>query len=70
MDKNNYSKYNLNKKIKYQKLVRVYIYDDECKTIVDNHYQYDLVLEKDLKEYCDLNKGRLYDQQYFIFVED
>lgn len=46
-------------------IVKVYIYDNELKCVI-NKDKYDLVKFKDLKDYINLNKERLYDSQEFV----
>lgn len=46
-------------------LVKVYVYDSIVKSVV-NPDQYDLVLIKDYKAYCEQHKSRIYDHQFFV----
>lgn len=46
-------------------IVKVYIYDNELKCVI-NIDKYDLVKVKDMKDYINLNKERLYDSQEFV----
>ena len=46
-------------------LIKVYVYDNDLKSVVHPD-EYDLVLLKDFKAYCEQHKSRLYDTQFFV----